>query len=274
MSFAFLFAPGHEPRKLEKALRLGVAVIADWEDGVPPQAKEEARHTTLDLLQQLPQGIPVYVRLNPATSPYFEDDVKWLTRLPEAIGCVLPRAEDPRTIARLGDLGRRVIPLIETPAGLYRARELAQAHPHVERLALGYLDYLAEIGGRWIPTGEPLLLARSWLVLVSRLASIGAPLDGVYPHLEDLAGLKAEAEMARNLGFYGKLAVHPHQLPVIEEAFRPSPEEIRWAEEVVRRYREAMEQGKGAIRLEGQLVDPPVYRKALDILEAGGRGEG
>lgn len=266
---AWLFSPGHEQRKVEKALRLGVPVVLDWEDGVPAGAKELARKVTSELVQAIPPTGPMYVRLNGEKSPWFTEDIEVLSRIP-GVGIMLPKAESPEAVELLGSLGRRVVPMIETPLGLENALVLASAHPNVERLAFGYLDYLASIGARWTVEGETLLYARSRLVLVSRLAGVGAPLDGVYPYLNDLEGLRAEARQARDIGFFGKLVVHPSHLLVVEEAFAPSEEERRLVETLEAALADAQAQGKGSVRLpDGRFADAALLAWAKSVL----RGE-
>lgn len=263
----WLFVPGHDDKKVAKALQSGAdAVIIDWEDAVPVAAKAVARERTRELLEQ--QHLPfVVVRVNGAKSDAFAEDLAALRGLP--LGAVmLAKAESPEDVAACAAAGFALIALVESALGVEEALALARAHERVERLAFGSLDFLADIGASWTPDGEALLYARSRLVSCSRAAGLEPPLDGVWPRLEDEAGLARDAKLARALGFGGKLLVHPRQLAVVSEAFAPSEDELERARRIVRAAAGA-ETG-GALRLGGEMIDPPVVRWARQLLEASG----
>ena len=204
------------------------------------------------------------IRVNAAGTPWHEADLALLDTLPAA-GAMLPKAEDPATVAdlarRLGD-GRMLIPLIETALGVHHAAAIA-AVPGVTQLAFGPADYRNDIGCDDTP--EALLLARSMLVLASRLGGIAAPLDGPCFDFRDPEATTAEARHARGLGFGGKLCIHPAQVPVVRAAFRPSAAEIAWARRVVAASRDG-----GATGLDGTMVDAPVLARARRILAEAG----
>ena len=154
-----------------------------------------------------------------------------------------------------------MIPLIESEQGFANALELARA-PAVERLLFGSLDFQLDLGidGE----GDELLHFRSQLVLMSRLAGIQAPIDGVYVAFDDDAGLRADTLRVRKLGFGAKCCIHPRQVAVINESFRPTVDEVAWAKRVV----QAAADAKGAaVALDGRMVDTPVIVKAEQILQ-------
>jgi len=267
---AWLFVPGHEEAKLKKAFARANVVVVDWEDAVPKEAKSLARELTLETLKK-PLETRVLIRINPLGTPEGTEDQEWLAAHRDLFlgGVMVAKAEVPEALTSLGEaLPFPLIPLVETARGLVQAYELARAHPRVERLALGYLDLLADLGARWTPEGGVLDWARCQLVMASRAAGRKGPLDGVYPFLDDLEGLKAEARRARDLGFSGKLVVHPAHVAPVEEAF--FSEAVDLAQAMAQALEEAKRQGKAAARLpDGRFVDPAVLAWAKRLAEGG-----
>jgi citrate lyase subunit beta/citryl-CoA lyase len=199
----YLFVPADRPERYAKALATGAgAVIVDLEDAVAPDAKAGARDALASWLARTPA--PVLVRVNAAETAWFADDLALCGHAAVA-GVVLPKAERRADLAHASAIaaGKRLYPLIETAAGFDAMRTLAGA-PGVERLVFGSIDFQVDLGidGE----GDELLCFRSQLVLVSRLAGIRAPVDGVSTAIDDAATLRADAERARRLGFGAKLA--------------------------------------------------------------------
>jgi citrate lyase subunit beta/citryl-CoA lyase len=252
-----LFVPADRPIRFAKAAASGAdAVIIDLEDAVAPAAKEAARDA---IAASLPAAT-VILRVNAAGTPWHDGDIALIHRL-GAVGVMLPKAEDPAAVADLAHRlrGRRhLIPLIETAVGLHRAVEIAAAHG-VTQIAFGPADYRNDVGCGEAP--EALLLARSTLVLASRLAGIAAPLDGPCFDFRDPGRTAEEARHARVLGFGGKLTIHPSQVAPVREAFMPSNAEIAWARRVV-----AAEGSGGAANVDGTMIDAPVVARARRIL--------
>lgn len=257
---SYLFVPANRPERIAKAQQAGAdAVIVDLEDAVAPADKESARRT---LAQHLVPERPVLVRINGADTPWFDDDLR-LCAAAGISGVLLPKAEQNAAIAEVAQSigsGKTIIPLIETARGFDNARSLA-ASGYAERLAFGSIDFQVDldIDGE----NEELLYFRSELVLVSRLAGLLAPVDGVTVAIEDTDLLSAETRRGRRLGFGAKLCIHPKQVSVVNVCFAPTPEEIAWATKVL----EAAESSKGAaVAVDGKMVDAPVIKKAREIL--------
>ncbi|GLR91669.1 HpcH/HpaI aldolase/citrate lyase family protein [Bradyrhizobium iriomotense] len=252
-----LFVPANRPERFKKAAASGAdAVILDLEDAVAPEAKQEARRS-LHLFLGLSDH-PVLVRINATGTPWHSDDVALVSSLP-INGVVLPKAEIGKPLLRLAaDLRRRlpIIGLIETARGLRDAFEIA-AFPGIVRLAFGSIDFCAELG--CCHTREALLSARCSLVLASRLAGKVPPLDGVTTSVDNDDLAREDARYARDLGFGGKLAIHPRQIGSIFAGFRPNEREIAWAQKVLRT-------GEGAVAVDGAMVDAPVRIRARSIL--------
>jgi citrate lyase subunit beta/citryl-CoA lyase len=259
MKRSYLFVPGDRPERYAKALAAGAdAVIIDLEDAVAPSAKEAARDA---LRAWLTPEQAVLVRVNSADTAWFADDLA-LAGLPGVAGIVLPKAERPETIARLMQQGAQaVLPLIESALGFHNALELAR-QPGVERLLFGSIDFSVDLG---LTEGvEELQYFRSQLVLVSRLAGILPPVDGVTTTLDDLTRITDDTRRARRNGFGGKLCIHPRQVAPVNAAFAPSAEEAAWAARVL----QAVENTDGAaVALDGKMVDRPVILQAQAIME-------
>ena len=207
---------------------------------------------------------PVLVRINAPGSDGFDDDVA-VCASDGVAGIVLPKAEHAEDVARIRGVSieRPVFPLIETARGLWNALAIAQA-PHVGALMFGSLDYQADLG----ITDDDLLHARSQLVLVSRVAGIDAPVDGVTQSIDDHELLRRDCHRARQLGFAAKLCIHPSQVDVVNRCLGPDEDDLTWARRVVAAF--ASSSGNAAL-LDGKMIDRPVLLKAQAMLaEAAG----
>lgn len=260
---SFLFVPGSRPDRFEKALAAGAhAVIVDLEDAVPPGEKDNARAA---LAAALPLAQLVLVRINAAATPWFDDDVR-LCRDAGVAGIVVPKAEDAAVIGRIRAIvgaNAALFPLIESARGMWHAAEVART-PGVARLLFGSIDFQLDLG----LTDDDLVAYRSQLVLVSRVAGLPAPVDGVTTAIDDAEALARDLERTRRLGFGGKLCIHPKQVEDVNAAFRPTPDEIAWAERIVAAMAEA---AGAAVAVDGRMVDRPVLLKAREILAAAGK---
>jgi citrate lyase subunit beta/citryl-CoA lyase len=256
---SLLFVPASRPERFDKALGSGAdAVIVDLEDAVAPADKDAARAA---LAAWLDPAHPVLVRINAADTPWFAADLELLAR-PGVSAVVLPKAEHPDDVlvaSRAGG-GLAVLPLIESALGFEQRRALARADK-VEHLIFGHIDFQADLNMG--ATEEELLPFRTALVLASRLAGIGAPIDGVCTAIDDVDLLQADALRARRLGFGGKLCIHPRQVAVVNRCFAPSAEEVAWAQRVIAADAES---GGAAVALDGKMVDRPVVLRAQAIL--------
>jgi citrate lyase subunit beta/citryl-CoA lyase len=260
----YLFVPADRPERYAKALAAGAgAVIVDLEDAVAPEAKHAARRTLGAWLPSAPA--PVIVRVNAAETPWFADDLATCAH-PAIAGIVVPKAERRASLAHASAVaaGKKLYPLIESAAGYDAMRTLASA-PGVERMVFGSIDFQVDLGIEG--EGDELLMFRSQIVLVSRLAGIRAPVDGVSTAIDDADKLRADAERARRLGFGAKLCIHPRQVSVVERAFAPTDAERDWARRVLAAAERA---GGAAVAVDGRMVDKPVMLRARAILDDAG----
>ena len=259
---SWLYAPGHSEKLLGKVFEAGAdAVVLDLEDAVPAELKASARGLVAEVVSER----QAWVRINVPRSPLAEADLAAVAA--SAAGLRLPKVESEADVAWVAERapGKPLACTIESAAGLHRAAEIAAA-PATSMLVIGTADLAADLGlgGGW----EPLLYARSHLVLVSRVAGIAAPCDGAFTG-PDGDGLRKAAEHARRLGFGSKSAIRPHQVPVINEVFAPNDQELAWARSVVAAFASS---GGAATRLDdGTLVDVPVARRAQRLLEMAAR---
>lgn len=261
---SYLFVPGNRPERFVKASRAGAdVVLIDLEDAVAAADKAAARRAAVEWFAS---GGTASLRINGADSDSFDDDLVLLEQ-PGVTGVMLAKAEEPEQIAaiRRAAPALPVIALIESARGLWNVSALATA-PGVVRLAFGSVDFQLDlgIGG----DREELLMARSQLVLASRVAGRLPPIDGVTMALDDDAALSRDVAHARGLGFGGKLAVHPRQVAAINDGFTPTPAEIDWARRIVAAAAEA---GDNALRVDGKLVDRPVIAQARALLHTASR---
>jgi citrate lyase beta subunit len=263
---SLLFAPGSDEQKLRKALASDAdGVVADLEDAVAPAEKPRAREIVRHVLGTVVTGTTplTTVRVSGADTPYFEEDLALVSEL-TLDALVLPKA-CPKAVADLGSEGPPVIAIVETAEGVRLAHETARA-PRVVALMLGAADLGAELGLEPRADGLEILYARSRLVIDSAAAKIRPPLDIVYLDLHDEKGLEAQARLARSLGFRGKACVHPAQVGVVKRVFSPTVEEVDWARRVVDAYERGARAGRGAVALDGAMVDLPVVERARRIL--------
>lgn len=281
---SLLFVPAHRPERIDKALASGAdGVIVDLEDAVAPGDKGAARQALVAWLQRRDGESPaadraqsrsaparqpaLLVRVNATSTTWFEDDLRACAH-PAVQGLVLPKAERADELARLAAAlpGRALLPLVETATGMDGARALAEA-PGVQRLIFGSLDFQADLDIE--DDDDALLLFRSHLVWMSRLAGIAAPVDGVTTNLQDPAAAAADARRARALGFGAKLCIHPRQVKAVHEAFMPSADQLDWARRVLAAAQAA---GGSAVAVDGKMVDAPVLLRARTLLGRAERG--
>ena len=278
---SFLFVPGSEEKKLAKAASVGAdAVILDLEDAVAPERKGDARTQIRKFLQRQDRGsIEWLIRLNGMGTPYYEADLETCLRAgPDAL--VIPKVDSPEVL-RLADahiteaevaatrptgvLG--FFALIESARGILNAQAIATATPRLLGLMLGHVDLSADLG---IPAGRAsegiVHHARCQLVLAARAAGVEV-VDTIYLNIRDDDGLRAEAAQGAAMGFAGKLAIHPGQIPIIHEAFTPSADRLRQAERILEAWRQAEAEGRGVCALDGVLIEKPVVEAERRIVE-------
>ena len=286
---SMLFTPGNRLDMLEKAVHSGTdAVIVDLEDSVAVDSKPEAREN----LTRLPESaVPYFVRTNALETGLLWEDVVAAGQA-NVVGVIIPKAESPVTISQIdgaltaleltsdkpvGSL--TIIPLIESGLGVRLTYEMAKASDRVECVMFGggeQGDLVADLGVEWTPEGTGLMHARSQVLLSSRAAGVPYPMEAVFMDFRNPEGLRIECELARTLGYIGKVAIHPAQIPVINDVFTPSPELVDYQKKVLAAFEEAEANGQASIAVDGKMVDYAVARVARTIIaraEAAARPE-
>ncbi|HZR81556.1 MAG TPA: CoA ester lyase [Candidatus Binatia bacterium] len=276
---SLLFVPASDERKVERARAASAdTVLLDLEDAVAPDTKDGARRTVAEALRARAFGATeVAVRVNAPGSPWFEDDVAAVA----ATGgrtILLPKAETAEGVAavaaRLRGLpglappeGFRLLLLVETPLGIASALALARAAPEVDALCFGHADFCLEMGLRVADAASGVAFhARCALAIAARAAGVAA-IDCVHLAVKDETGFRADAERGRDLGFDGKLCIHPRQAEIANEVYTPARDAIERALRVVQAAERAAAAGRGVFELDGRMVDAPVVALERRVLE-------
>ncbi|RWN24310.1 CoA ester lyase [Mesorhizobium sp.] len=275
---SLLFVPAHVPRFVETAHERGAdGIILDLEDSVPQDQKGEARRQLPESVAKVARkGASILVRVNRGLRTLAADlDAAVLAGV-DAL--VLPKTDSAEWVLEIAnavsELERernlvqgniRFLAQIETPAALQRVAAIASAHPRMVAMALGPEDFSASVGG--VPEFDLLLTPNLSVLFAARAAGL-LPLGfvGSIGQFSDADKLCEAARHARRLGFAGALAIHPTQVPIFNEAFSPSAQEVEWARDVVVAENDAATRGLSAFSLNGKMVDPPVVRRAHEIL--------
>lgn len=267
---SWLFVPGNETDKLPKALNSNAdVVIIDWEDAVAPNRKAAARQATHEILAATEPRPRVVLRVNSFPTAAYAEDIQALDDLPIA-AVMIAKVSEPGEVLEIAEMGYPVIPLIESALAIENAYQIAKAHPMVERLVLGTMDLMADLGAQWEPDGPSLHYLRSRLLVAGQAAGLAGSIDGVYPLLNDMSGLHQEATTARKMGFAGKLVIHPRQIDIVHQVFSPTPEEVEEALLTINTFDEAVAAGRSAIRIGERMIDPPMVIWAQNVLRMAG----
>ena len=279
----FLFTPGHAPQRFEKGLRSRAdGMVLDLEDAVAVQDKDLARQQVFDWLatpMHTPSGdnrAMVAVRLNPIGSPFFPaDEAALLNALRSGHGpdgVIIPKVESASDLAEMLERWSArcdhlpwVMALIETARGLEHVAAIAQAHSSVVALGFGAADLAADLGCEM--SWEPMLYARSRMVQAAALARL-ALFDVPFLDIRNPEGLAAETRRVQALGFTGKLAIHPDQVPVIVQALLPTAQQVHDAHAIVAA---AQANPQGVCVLNGRMIDEPVVQSARRVIARSAR---
>ena len=268
-----LFSPGDRPELIRKAPSTGAdAVVFDLEDAVAPDGKASARESVREVLGELAESgdepcPEVCVRVSPPGRGAAADlDV--VLDGPEPDALVLPKAETAGDVTDLADLAAEggadlpVLALVETAGGVLGAESIAAADP-ADALVFGAEDLAAGLGATRTDRGTEVLYAREHVVLAASAAGVDA-VDTVHTDFEDEAGLRETTRFARDLGYDGKLAIHPAQVGPINEAFTPDSERVAWARRVLAARAET---DAAVFAVDGEMIDAPLLARAERVRE-------
>ena len=281
---SLIFVPGNSIRFVEKAKTLTADIICfDLEDSVPDNEKATARRIIAETLlaRRHEYGDQVYVRTNSPESGLLPDDLQAV--LQKGIdGIVVPKVNDANQMLKIKkhivmlekerktDKKIALMPSIETARGVVNAYLIARADERIKALIFGVFDFLYDMRLDYDEhdlTGYSYVRAK--IPVDARAAGVHA-IDAIWQKIDDIDGLTKDATMARRLGYSGKSIIHPSQIEPVHKVFRPSKNEVEWAKKVVQVLGQAMNKGtgRGAVRLEGKMIDAVHYKQAKAILDA------
>ena len=278
-----LFVPGHKPAWIDKALAAGAdCVVLDLEDSVPADLKAGARQTVADSIRTVREKDPrvgLFVRVNPLDTKLTGADLEAVV-VPGLTGVFAPKISTATDVLRYdalldhfetrnGVTGLEYIVPVEMIGAIHDAREIAAASPRVGAMigpTAEHADIARAVGYQWTTEGLETLYLRSRILLACREVGIH-PLTGLWERLDDLTGLKTFAEHGRQLGFRGMVVIHPSHVPVVNEAFSPTAEDVAFHEGLIAAYEEAAAAGHGAVRYRGVHIDKAHVDTARDWLD-------
>uniref|UniRef100_A0A8D0CAX0 Citramalyl-CoA lyase, mitochondrial n=1 Tax=Salvator merianae TaxID=96440 RepID=A0A8D0CAX0_SALMN len=285
---AVLYVPADDERKIHKIPSLNVdCAVLDCEDGVALNRKSEARMKSVKALEELVFGqTEKCVRINSVPSGFAEEDMKIIFQsnvLPTSL--MLPKVESVEEIRWFTEKfachvkGRTLvepmnfIPFVETAIGLLNFKAVCEetlrigAHVglHLDAVVFGGEDFRASIGSTSSKETNDILYARQKIVVTAKAFGLQA-IDLVYIDFQDEEGLRKQSREGALMGFTGKQVIHPNQITVVQEQFSPSPEKIKWAEELITAFEEHQCIGKGAFTFRGSMIDMPLLRQAQNTV--------
>ncbi len=271
-----LYIPGSEPKYfINAALHGADGIILDLEDSVHPGEKDAARLLVRNALRAVDFArCERMVRINQL--PFgFSDLDEIVPESPELI--LIPKVESPDQVVEVARRSREIqaeyginrpmwfMPILESALGIENAFAIAKAAENIAAITIGLEDYTADLGVAKTPSGAESLYARSRVVNAAHAAGVQA-IDSVFGDVGNLEGLRTWALSSRAMGFEGMGCVHPTQIPVIHEAFAPTPPEIEKAKKIVAAYESAQEKGLGVVSLGSKMIDAPVVQRAIKLI--------
>ncbi len=275
---SMLFVPVTVPKFVERAAERGAdAIILDLEDSVPVAEKPRGR----ELLQEAAtavarKGADVVVRINRPWRMALRDIEAAVS--PRVHALMVTKAESADHLRMVAEIvaeleiergmtpgATKLVALIETADAFFRMAEIARAHPRLVGLSVGAEDFALSVA--MLPEAEGLFYPKQHMIIAARAAGI-LPLGflGTVADFRDLDAFRATIRRSRRLGFAGASCIHPSQVPILNEEYRPSPEEVEAAERAVAAYDRAIAAGIGAIELDGKMIDVPVVERAKQVL--------
>ncbi|MRG84846.1 HpcH/HpaI aldolase/citrate lyase family protein [Salinibacillus xinjiangensis] len=268
MNLTYLFVPGISKKKIEKSIESSAdVIIIDLEDAVTVAKKEEVRQIVYNSLKnKVSEDQNVFIRINSSQTPWFKDDLRLVKDL-DLSGVMLPKSEEESDIKltlESVDENLEIIPLIESARGVDNVKSIIKSSKQIQKVAFGSVDFAYDIGVDWTPLGEERKLAMQHLVLASRSVGIDPPIDAVFPIINDKEDFQRDTRLGREIGFYGKMVIHPKHIEWVNDVYKPTEEQIEWSKKVVNLYENG--ENSGAVELDGKLVDYPIYTQAMRTL--------
>ena len=276
---SLIFVPGNNPRFLEKAKSLSADIVCfDLEDSVPDKEKKNARTLIKSALKKRNQySSSVFARTNSPDSNKIEADLKEIIQ--KGIdGIVIPKVNSAKEIKKIEKTisslekkrkirGIRLIPSIESALGIINCYEIASASKRIDAIVFGIFDLLNDIGIEYTKGNPPGAKYSRYKVPVAAAAAGVYAIDGIWQDIKDTSGLKKDCEVGKSLGYVGKSVIYPDQIRTVHKIFHPNKTEISWAKKVCNVYKKSTKKGKGAVVVDGKMIDEVHYKRAKALLE-------
>ena len=276
---SLLFVPSIMERFVQRAHERGADLIClDMEDSVPTAEKVGARPKVAEALKTMPRtGYLLYVRINGLDTGLLEEDLATIV-CEELDGISLPKAHTPEIVRQVDHyltlletmrglpVGKvKMIPWIESAQAVLSAEAICTASPRVAGASFGSEDYTVDMRIERTKDSKEIEWARYRVAVACRAAGVQA-IDAPEMDFQDMAQLERDGRFARSIGYTGKYCIHPGQVEVVNRIFAPTDEEVAYAKRVIEAYEQAEREGRGAIALEGVVIDRPVYQRARVLL--------
>lgn len=277
---SLMFVPANNTKLLESALRRDADVLLlDIEDSVPPHDKQLARDNIKEFVTaNKDRQLQIFPRVNDRESGELLKDIYQLT-IDGVTGFMYPKAKKGEDIYFFGKLletieyekglpigSFKIIPLIETSAAVMNIQDICNSCTRVVAVAFGCEDFITDLQGKHDVQGSSIYTARSIIAMGARACGV-IPIDTVHIRVHDLEDLERNVILARNLGFEGMLILNPIEIELAHKYFSPSPEEVSWAEDMLKLSKAAVSEGKGVAVKDGKFIGPPMVKMAEGILE-------
>lgn len=275
---SLIFVPGNNQRFLDKARDLRADIVClDLEDSVPETQKAEARRMVAEAVSRGGYGPAVFVRVNSPASGMIPDDLRAVVR-GGLEGVVVPKVDDPadldpilETVGRLEPAGANIgiMPSIESAAGVVNSYAICSRDRRVCGVVFGIFDLLNDMGVEYAKDPSAALYGRSKVPVDAAAAGVPA-IDGIWQDIRDPDGLEADCRLGKSLGYTGKSLIHPGQIETTHEMFVPTPSEVAWAGRVCEAYLDTTRTGRGAVAVDGKMIDEVHYKRARAVLDLTG----
>lgn len=267
-----LFVPGSEQKRVDKAATIPAdALVFDLEDAVAPTEKLRAREIVVEALKSTKfNGRQLMVRVNAIGSDWFEDDMKAICAV-SSCSIMLPKCESPEDVLRAKEFselsGSSVFALIETALAVLAVKEIASALVQSDALCFGHVDFAADMGLADADASRGgIHHARCQVALAARAYNLSA-IDNVCTEVKNNELIRHDVQSGIDLGYTGKLCIHPNQVGIVNEAYTPTQKQLEKAKAILVAWDEAQAQGQGVFSFENKMVDLPVIQAQQRIVQ-------
>ncbi|MCL4334160.1 MAG: CoA ester lyase [Candidatus Thermoplasmatota archaeon] len=258
-------------------------VILDLEDSIPLDRKKEARTAAAEITRE--PGLDWFIRINSHASGIWKEDLK-VALNENVVGILIPKVESSSQVKEIVDFTIKLmvkksmsnsrpffIPILESAKGIMNISDIAGNNKGILTLAFGAADFVRDMGFLSTPDNGAVNTVKFLIAMAARAAGLEPPHDSPYFSVDDEEGLRKEATLAKTLAYGGKHAIHPSQVKVIQDVFRVDPEDLKEARKIIEEFDRANERGIASIKVDGKMVDYPIYHRAKELTEKVEKGD-